>query len=161
MHYGGFWIRAVATIIDFIIVGIFLLIADALLGSTYSLFEYVEGIITYDIETGAPLEGVDIQATELGQIAWVVTWWLYESVMFSSNFSATIGKIFLGMKVLDADENRLNFWHATGRHFAKYVSFISLGIGFLFIPFTRRKRAAHDLIAKTYVVMKAAVENET
>ena len=47
---------------------------------------------------------------------------------------------------------RLSFLHATGRYFAKFISAIILGIGFLMIAFTDRKRGLHDMIAGTLVI---------
>jgi uncharacterized RDD family membrane protein YckC len=47
---------------------------------------------------------------------------------------------------------RLSFLRATGRHFAKYISAIIAGIGFLMVAFTKRKRGLHDMIAGTMVI---------
>jgi uncharacterized RDD family membrane protein YckC len=42
--------------------------------------------------------------------------------------------------------------NATGRYFAKIISAIILGIGFLMIAFTDKKRGLHDMIASTLVI---------
>jgi uncharacterized RDD family membrane protein YckC len=39
-----------------------------------------------------------------------------------------------------------------GRYFAKFISALILGIGFLMVAFTERKRGLHDMIAGTLVV---------
>ena len=44
------------------------------------------------------------------------------------------------------------FARATGRHFAKYLSALILGIGFLMAAFTDRKQGLHDMIADTLVL---------
>jgi uncharacterized RDD family membrane protein YckC len=78
--------------------------------------------------------------------------WLYEALMTSSAKQATLGKMVLGLKVIDQQGKRLTFLHATGRHFAKKVNAFTLHIGYLIVAFTRRKQGLHDLIAGTYVV---------
>jgi uncharacterized RDD family membrane protein YckC len=40
---------------------------------------------------------------------------------------------------------------ATGRHFAKYISWMTLCIGFILVVFTERRQALHDMIAGTLV----------
>lgn len=81
----------------------------------------------------------------------LVIHWLYEALMTSSSWQATVGKKILNLKVTDDAGNRLTFLHATGRHFAKYVSNLTLGIGYIMIAFTDRKRGLHDMIAGTLV----------
>jgi uncharacterized RDD family membrane protein YckC len=78
--------------------------------------------------------------------------WLYFAYQESSPAQATIGKRALGIKVTDLEGNRISFGRATGRYFAKYLSAITLFIGFLLAAFTARKQALHDMIAGTLVV---------
>jgi uncharacterized RDD family membrane protein YckC len=58
----------------------------------------------------------------------------------------------LGLKVIDLYGNRISFARATGRHFAKYISGVILGIGYIMAGFTERKQALHDMIAGTLVI---------
>ena len=80
--------------------------------------------------------------------------WFYEAAMLSSEMQATLGKMALGIVVTDTAGQRLSFARATGRHFAKWLSALILGIGFLMAAFTAKKQALHDLIAETLVVNK-------
>ena len=77
--------------------------------------------------------------------------WLYEALMESSAYQATLGKMILGMKVTDLYGNRISFARATGRLFAKIVSAMILGIGFIMVGFTERKQGLHDMMAGTLV----------
>jgi uncharacterized RDD family membrane protein YckC len=77
--------------------------------------------------------------------------WLYEAFMESSTYQATLGKMIFGMKVTDLYGNRISFGRATGRHFAKYISFIIFCIGFIMVGFTERKQGLHDILAGTLV----------
>jgi uncharacterized RDD family membrane protein YckC len=76
---------------------------------------------------------------------------LYEAFMESSSYQATLGKMIFGMKVTDLNGNRISFERATGRHFAKWLSAMILGIGYLMVAFTERKQGLHDLLAGTLV----------
>jgi uncharacterized RDD family membrane protein YckC len=58
----------------------------------------------------------------------------------------------LGLRVVTDDGQRLSLMHAIGRYLAKIVSGIILGIGFIMVAFTDRKRGLHDIIASTLVV---------
>ena len=84
-------------------------------------------------------------------LAWGLPW-VYEALMLSSDRQATLGKIALGIRVTGLQSQRLTFGRATGRHFAKYISALLLGIGFIIAAFTERKQALHDMIAETLVV---------
>ncbi len=88
----------------------------------------------------------------VGTIAFLVLPWLYEALMLSSEKQATLGKMALEIAVTDINGKRLTFARATGRHFAKWVSALIIGIGFLMAAFTERKQALHDMIAETLVV---------
>lgn len=78
--------------------------------------------------------------------------WIYEAFMLSSEWQATVGKRAMSIVVTDIDGRRLSFARATGRHFAKYLSALLLGIGFIMAAFTAKKQALHDMIAETIVV---------
>ena len=78
--------------------------------------------------------------------------WLYFALMESSERGATVGKMALGLRVVTSNGQRLSFMNATGRYFAKIISAIILGIGFLMIAFTDKKRGLHDMIASTLVI---------
>jgi uncharacterized RDD family membrane protein YckC len=57
-----------------------------------------------------------------------------------------------GLVVTDTQGARLSFLHATGRHFAKFLSTLTLLIGYVMAAFTERKQALHDFVAGTYVL---------
>ena len=82
----------------------------------------------------------------------VVINWLYEALLTSSERGATLGKMAVGLRVVTEQGERISFLRATGRYFAKYVSALILGIGFLMVAFTDRKRGLHDMIAGTLVI---------
>src|SRR5262245_1855002 len=78
--------------------------------------------------------------------------WLYEAFMLSSEWQATVGKRAMSIAVTGLNGGRISFARATGRHFAKWISICTLGIGFIMVAFTAKKQALHDMIAETLVV---------
>jgi len=76
----------------------------------------------------------------------------YFSLMESSRHQATLGKMALGIKVVDLHGGRLSPVHAVGRWFAASLSYLTMYIGFLLAAFTERKQALHDMVASTLVV---------
>ncbi len=145
--YGGFWIRVVAAIIDAILVRVVVHPMAAIFG--------IGGLAASGLGLGhghglasLPLlifGGGVLAALTIGAS------WLYEALMESSSYQATLGKMIFGMKVTDLYGNRISFGRATGRHFAKWLSGIILCIGYIMVGFTERKQGLHDLLAGTLV----------
>ena len=141
--YGGFWRRVGATVIDGIIVNVPLHVLGWLSpGLLYQTFEMPEEMAGETFTTISP-QGLAIS---------VLAWWLYEALMTSSRQQATVGKMAANLVVTDRGGARLSFIHASGRHFAKYLSTLFFGFGMLMVAFTRRKQGLHDKLAGTLVI---------
>jgi len=80
--------------------------------------------------------------------------WCYFAGMESSPLRATIGKLAVGIYVVDDSGERLSFGRATGRHFGKIISGLIVGIGYIMAGFTSQKKALHDMMAGALVVAK-------
>src|SRR5690242_4773477 len=104
------------------------------------------------IAGGFPL-GMGVQLFGCGVVLMLVLFglWLYEAFLLSSPYQATLRKMIFGMKVTDLYGNRISFALATGRHFAKWLSGMLLGIGYIMVGFTGRKQGLHDMLAGTLV----------
>lgn len=83
---------------------------------------------------------------------------LYFALCESSAWQGTLGKLALGIRVTDLEGRRIGFPRALGRYFAKFLSAIILGIGFLMVAWTRRKQGLHDMICDTLVLNGRASE---
>lgn len=144
--YGGFWIRFVAFVVDGIIV--------RLLVIPFAIALTAAGILHRAAPWGrfdTPEEVVRALSTALAIVpVFIVVNWLYEALLTSSDWQATLGKKMLNLRVTDEEGNRISFARASGRHFAKYVSSFLL-IGYIMAAFTDRKRALHDMLAGTLV----------
>jgi len=137
MQYAGFWIRLGAWFIDWII----LVIASTLV---YLPLSFV-GIFSFD--QPAAFAVIQLFSTILNFLipAAFDTW-------FVGKYAATPGKMACKLKVVMADSGRISYARAMGRHFAKYISGLILGIGYLMAGFDDQKRALHDRICDTRVI---------
>lgn len=90
----------------------------------------------------------------LGILLNIVGVWLYYALQESSERQATIGKRALNIYVTDMNGQRLSFGNATGRYFAKILSGLILGIGYMMAGFTEKKQALHDMVAGTLVMRR-------
>lgn len=79
---------------------------------------------------------------------------LYHSLMESSKYQASLGKLALGLVVTDAQGNKLDFSKALVRNLCKLISNLTFTIGYIMAGFTDKKQALHDVIAGTLVVRK-------
>ena len=136
--YAGFWRRVLAFILDQLIIGVAVsIVAYAVAGGDFDS-------PMFDTD-GDPSDALTLVAA-----------WLYYAFQESSAQQTTLGKRALGIIVSDTSGRRLSFGRATGRHFAKYLSVITLGIGFIMVAFTRRKQGLHDLLAETLVLHRTS-----
>ncbi|GGK34442.1 RDD family protein [Salinarimonas ramus] len=141
--FGGFWVRAVALVIDTIVTMILAVVFGALAGFTLGFLLVLDG---------ASIAQSTDQIALLGNIIGFGVTWLYFAVMESSSMQGTLGKRALGLKVVNSEGGRIGFGRATGRYFAKAISALILFIGYFMAGWTRGKRALHDMIADTYVI---------
>ena len=147
--YAGFWRRFWAFLLD----GIFASLPPAVICLPLILWQGVK-ITQATQDREVPLNAVLWIASLY--LLWAVLnffcFWLYSALQESGKHQATFGKRILGVKVVGANGQRIGFGRATGRYFAKIVSYMIFYIGYVIQPFTHRKRALHDIIAGTYVV---------
>ena len=71
---------------------------------------------------------------------------------FVRKYDATLGKIACGLRLFRPDGSKLSMGRIIGRHFAEYISSITLCIGYLMVAWDEEKRALHDRICDTRVV---------
>jgi len=141
--YAGFWIRFLAWLIDAVLLWILNI-------GTHSIIRLSAGVSVFPLwsrSAGAPL-GLTC-AESLVEFA---VNWLYFALFESSVSQATLGKQALRLRVTDLRGQRISFARATGRFFAKIVSFVTLCIGFVMIAFTSRRQGLHDMMAETVVL---------
>lgn len=152
-NYAGFWIRFVAYLIDLILLGVVLtVIVTPIIGALgFSTASAIENGNMSD-EGVTSLMTMFAGAGMAVQVINFVIGLLYFGLMESSAKQATVGKMALGLKVIDKNGGRLSFRTAALRYIGKLVSGAIFMIGFIMAAFTEKKQALHDMIASTYVV---------
>jgi uncharacterized RDD family membrane protein YckC len=154
--YASFGRRLVALILDIIIIGVvqsFVIVPVlAVLGLSF-------GANIQNVENMDETQAVGMVAAIMGAMGaiWIISTcisFLYFSLLESSKFQGTIGKMAMGIVVTDMEGNRISFGKAALRALGRYVSYVILCIGFLMAAFTDKKQALHDMIASTLVIKK-------
>jgi uncharacterized RDD family membrane protein YckC len=141
-RYAGFWIRVAATLIDSVILW---LVNTAIQLATFGIFA------ASPVDPDSPASSmIVVIISNLLQIAVDI----FYATFFVGKFAATPGKMACGIKVIVSDGSRVSYWRAFGRYFAKMLSSLTLGIGFIMIAFDSKKRGLHDYICNTRVVRK-------
>lgn len=136
VEYAGFWVRALATIIDSILI---MLIAFPPLVYIYG-WEYF-----YVEKTGFIAGPADFLISWVLPFVAVIVFWIKKQ--------ATPGKMVVGVKVVDAvTGNTMSVGQSIGRYLAYIVSLLPLGLGFVWIAFDNKKQGWHDKLAGTVVV---------
>lgn len=140
LPYAGFWIRAVAKLVDSAI----LWAAGLALGFAVTSLLYGQG-------AEAPSVLLDNRPSLLLlQFAVAVAY----NTAFVGRYGATPGKMAAGLAIVTPAGGTVGYGTALCRYFAEILSSIILGIGYLMAAFDVEKRGLHDRICRTRVVFK-------
>lgn len=140
----GFWRRAAATIIDLFI--LYYPLAFVFCLPTLVL------ILLSESQVITPNSDHLIIVMALGIPLFFVAWWLLSALSESGKHQGSLGKRFLGLRVVRLDGQPVTFGHASVRFLGKLISIGLLLVGYLIQPFTVRKQTLHDLLVGTLVV---------
>jgi uncharacterized RDD family membrane protein YckC len=154
-HYGGFWIRFGARMIDGLVLGVPLLIMFALL---------IPSILKTQ---GDPANPAFTALMAFGLTVFLIYFLLvicYEVLMLKYR-GATLGKMACGLKVVRADGTGLGWGVSFGRFFMwnivtsgiPYVNSILMLISAIMAGTDAEKRALHDRVCDTRVVYKQSL----
>jgi uncharacterized RDD family membrane protein YckC len=137
--YAGFWLRFAAALIDCL--------------ALFMPFCWIVLIVIIIGKLVGVTKGYEVSVELLPPVISVATW-LYFALMESSSWQATLGKKILRLYVTDLQGRRLTLSRATGRTFAKYLSSMTAGIGYILCGFTEKKQALHDIVANCLVLRR-------
>lgn len=134
IHYSGFWIRVLASLIDTI----------WLVVLTFTLVWIVYGAVYFEFSSFS-------QGPAYIFISYLLPFIL--TLMFWYFKSATPGEMILGMKNVDANTpGKASTGKLCVRYLGYYISALTLGLGFFWVGWDGRKQGWHDKIAGTLVI---------
>lgn len=144
--YGNFWPRFGAKLIDGLILGVVGVVINVVLGVLLlNNANYFGGLVKV-AGTSKALQ-FQIVSNLVGVLLAVSYAWF-----FISRYSATPGKMALGLKIVRPDGSPLSTGRIIGRHFAEWLSGIILAIGYIMAASDPERRALHDRICDTRVI---------
>ncbi|HUL16388.1 MAG TPA: RDD family protein [Terriglobales bacterium] len=146
--YAGFWRRVAANLIDIVV-----------LWFPFFLMLFIASLAAKLESVWHPKVSPAIFFLNYALVLVIVPL-LYFGLMESSTLQATIGKMMLGLRVTDIEGKRVSLGRAAGRTFAKYLSTLTLGFGFVLCGFTGKKQALHDMAAGCLVLRRARLRAE-
>ncbi len=140
LNYAGFGTRLAAYMLDAII----LVTVNFCIG-------LVAGLSAAQAAGARPKGAIALQVVLLAiNVAIAIS---YETILIGK-YGATLGKMACKIKVVTADGGRVSYLRAIGRYFGKIVSSLTCSIGFIMAAFDGQKRALHDHMCNTRVVLK-------
>jgi uncharacterized RDD family membrane protein YckC len=142
-RYGGFFRRATALLIDFFVI--------ALLAAAMGLMAYIGykvGLAAHQRTTVAPMMMPLILLLTAASTFLAMSYF----VVFHGLAGKTIGKWVLRLRVVGIDDERIGYRRACLRWIAG-VLLAPLLLGFLWVLWSREKRAWHDYLARTWVIV--------
>ncbi|MCM5570059.1 RDD family protein [Burkholderiaceae bacterium FT117] len=142
VRYAGFWYRALAALIDTVLVNVTAFFVVIPLAISMGL----------SMSDSSSAEEIEAAGQGLGFLLSMLIQWLWFTIGESSSWQGSVGKKMLGLRVTDEKGRRISFGRANGRYWGKIVSALILFIGFLMAAFTERKQALHDKMAGTLVI---------
>jgi uncharacterized RDD family membrane protein YckC len=142
--FAGFWLRAVAYLIDTVLISLVFGLIASLYPSTF---------IKYPDATTTSLASLP-QLTPIAFVITITATWFYYTVFEASIWQATPGKRVMKLYVADLSGRRLTFARAAARNLAKMISSLTFLVGYLVAGFTEKKQALHDILASCLVLRK-------
>jgi uncharacterized RDD family membrane protein YckC len=147
MIYAGFWIRALAYLIDCAICFIPVCVIAVIVLN-------VSGYATPDQTPGQTASTMPLW---ICMLVGFLAQWPYWAVSESSGRQATLGKRIVGIIVIDQNGSRISFARASARYVARVIAAIPLYLGLIVVAFDGKKRGLHDRMAGTLVIKKASL----
>ena len=139
--FAGFWRRFGAAAIDTVI--------------TFAMVVIAQSILRF--VTAFTLVGGNVEFALAGPVALLLPWAYY--VILTGTRGQTVGKMALGIKVVDVNGNILGMGRAALREIVgKIISTLIFWLGFLWTIWDPNKQGWHDKLASTYVILARVPE---
>jgi uncharacterized RDD family membrane protein YckC len=139
LDYAGFWIRFGSLVVDWLILWVVNLGISMLAGLSFMT------AVGANPNAGLTFLQIILMFVQLGI-------GITSEIFFLGKYGATPGKMAVKIRVVNADGTRITYLRAAGRYFARFLSGLVCGIGFIIAAFDSEKRALHDHICNTRVI---------
>lgn len=149
VEYMGFWIRAGAFLIDWIVAYVVAAIIAGIIGVS---------LTSSDVDPAA-MEDITIALENINYSFLLMFWGLSvaHSVLLTGLRGQTLGKLLLRIQVVDANGNVPPWQRVAVRETVRAVvllALIPLGFIYIWVSYDARKRGPHDHLGGCYVVRK-------
>jgi uncharacterized RDD family membrane protein YckC len=146
--YSGFWRRAVASIVDGVIIGLPLYaIQLQFFSSEFSSLNSIDAILSLYKSSKFLLTCFFCLMLSAAY-----------SIFFWNLYGATPGKLLVGVKIVSINNKKLPFFNLYIRWLMSIIDSFLI-FGFLIQPITKNKQTLHDLVAKTYVIQSKNISS--
>lgn len=152
-HYAGFVSRALALIIDLLIVLTAQFVTVLVIRLLLNFFGMEElAAAVFEPTSGQP---ISLLATVLRLVISFISGALFLAIyliFFWTLIDQSLGQILMGLRVVRTNGSSMTLVPAIKRMLGYYLSFFSLGLGFFWVLIDDRRQGWHDKLADTVVV---------
>jgi uncharacterized RDD family membrane protein YckC len=133
IRYAGFWMRFWAYLLDLIVVG------------------SIERLIINPIFRALEIPLIEFNMFAPISIASAIIFYLY-FVLMTKYFNQTLGKMVVGIKVIDLKNDKLSWGTILFREWIGRFISATVVIGYIIVAFLPKKQGLHDLFTDTSVI---------
>jgi uncharacterized RDD family membrane protein YckC len=151
MHaHAGFISRAIAFVLDIVVMTVAVLAAVALLQALLGFFT-LYGLIGQRVVQSSPFREIGVVVIALIGVGVAVGY----PVVFWVLLGQTPGKLLMGVRIARTNGKPLTIGRALLRYLGYWLSAIPLGLGFFWVLVDDQRQGWHDKLADTYVIYDA------
>ncbi len=145
--HAGFISRAIAFVLDIVVMSVAVLAAVALLQALLGFFT-LYGLIGQRVVQSSPFREIVVVVIALIGVGIAVGY----PVAFWVLLGQTPGKLLMGVRIARTNGKPLTIGRALLRYLGYWLSAIPLGLGFLWVLVDDQRQCWHDKLADTYVI---------
>jgi uncharacterized RDD family membrane protein YckC len=145
--HAGFISRAIAFVLDIVVMSVAVLAAVALLQALLGFFT-LYGLIGERVVQSSPFRDIVVVVTALIGVGVTIGY----PVVFWVLLGQTPGKLLMGVRIARTNGQRLTIGRALLRYLGYWLSAIPLGLGFFWVLVDDQRQGWHDKLADTYVI---------
>lgn len=162
-QYAGFVSRAIAFVLDILIVIAVIAVINGAIALTLEFFLGIDldNCPPLTFRTGLFQSGLVCHAANWTRVFLTIVAAPIYFGLFWTLGGQTLGQYAMGLRVVRLDGKRMTFWRSLIRWIGYFVSFLALGLGYFWVLWDDRRQGFMDKLAKTVVVYSwEAKQNE-